>query len=226
LRTNSSTTCATSPLMAALPVNGIFRRPSHPAPLVVRPLFPSAIRSAVGNGGDERIRALPEQPQELIVADPDAFTKPLAPFPELSLGDQHRDKRPIGGNGSFPPKPDGFSDRYLHPTLAKSERDRLTMLWYYTRDIQNVRALSIISCFHLKLIHIYRTKYSSPIYKTLSTSCTNSWAWSVPSLALWTAITSGDLSPTVSHSPSSLGAKAHARTRLTSRQAASSPSPI
>jgi hypothetical protein len=133
--------------MAALPVNGIFRRPAHPAPSVVRPLFPSAIRRS-----DEKIRVLPEQPQELIVADPDATTKPLGPFRELSSGDQHRDKRPIGGNGSLPPKPNGFSDKYLHPTLAKSERDRLTMLWYYTRDIQNVSALKIISCFLPKLI--------------------------------------------------------------------------
>lgn len=34
-----------------------------------------------------------------------------------------------------PNKPKCFSDRYLRATLAKNERLRLSMLWYYTRDI-------------------------------------------------------------------------------------------
>jgi len=34
-----------------------------------------------------------------------------------------------------PGLPEAFSDKYLFPTLAKNERQRLTMLWYYTRDL-------------------------------------------------------------------------------------------
>jgi hypothetical protein len=34
-----------------------------------------------------------------------------------------------------PEQPQDFSEKYLFPTLAKNERQRLTMLWYYTRDL-------------------------------------------------------------------------------------------
>jgi hypothetical protein len=34
-----------------------------------------------------------------------------------------------------PPRPSGWSEKYLRPSLAKNERLRLSMLWYHTRDI-------------------------------------------------------------------------------------------
>lgn len=36
---------------------------------------------------------------------------------------------------SIPQEPVCLTDRYLHPRLTRNERLRLTMLWYYTRDI-------------------------------------------------------------------------------------------
>ena len=36
----------------------------------------------------------------------------------------------------MPARPADFSDRYLYPSLAQNERARLTMLWYYTRDLE------------------------------------------------------------------------------------------
>lgn len=36
---------------------------------------------------------------------------------------------------TIPDLPECLSDRYLHPLLTRNERLRLTMLWYYTRDI-------------------------------------------------------------------------------------------
>jgi hypothetical protein len=123
------------------PINGISHPTSHPGSSGVRPLFPSVIRSPQGN--EEKIRALAEQAQELTVDDPDAVSKPLGPFARPLSTAEHTD-----GDATIPPKPDGFSHKYLYPTLAKSERDRLTMVWYYTRDIQNVSTLrSTLSLF-------------------------------------------------------------------------------
>lgn len=44
--------------------------------------------------------------------------------------------RPHGVDADLPPpQPDGFRDAYLMPSLTRHERLRLTMFWYYTRDI-------------------------------------------------------------------------------------------
>jgi hypothetical protein len=136
LRTGPSTTRSTPPLMANPPANGIHHPTSRPEPSVVRSLFPSALRSPQGN--KEKIAALPEQAQELTVDDPEAVSHPLGPFARLSSNGEPGDDKHTGGGVAIPPRPDDFSHKYLYPTLAKSERDRLTMVWYYTRDIQNV----------------------------------------------------------------------------------------
>ncbi|KAH8880955.1 hypothetical protein GQ53DRAFT_703049 [Thozetella sp. PMI_491] len=76
-------------------------------------------------------------PMPTIVFDADNLDKPLAPWP----ADAHRSCYPIpadpyaaapvpGGPGC--PRP---SERYLRAYLHENERLRLSMLWYYTRDI-------------------------------------------------------------------------------------------
>lgn len=45
---------------------------------------------------------------------------------------------PLPGS-DLPQRPDGFSDPYLMPSLARNERLRLTMLWYYTRGLDTDR---------------------------------------------------------------------------------------
>ena len=35
----------------------------------------------------------------------------------------------------IPPRPENFTDAYLYPTLTRNERQRLTMLWYYTHQL-------------------------------------------------------------------------------------------
>ena len=47
----------------------------------------------------------------------------------------------LDGEASPPPRPNTFTDDYLYPTLAPNEYTRLTMFWYYTKDIEQDKEL-------------------------------------------------------------------------------------
>lgn len=51
-------------------------------------------------------------------------------FPEIAHG-----ALPPPNFHGVPPKPAAFSAAYLSPMLARNERERLTLLWYYTRTL-------------------------------------------------------------------------------------------
>ncbi|KAH7119624.1 histidine kinase HHK3 [Dendryphion nanum] len=83
--------------------------------------------------------SLDERPREVgPILDPDHSQEPITAYDEIIHETLYPPPDPSNDNTSsrpIPPKPDDFSDLYLFPVLSKNERLRLTMLWYYTRDI-------------------------------------------------------------------------------------------
>lgn len=73
--------------------------------------------------------SLPERP--LCILDEQLCREPLLPFDEQL----HESSFNPGPDGSLEDRPDGFCDPYLMPSLARNERLRLTMFWYYTRGL-------------------------------------------------------------------------------------------
>ncbi|KAH7376846.1 histidine kinase HHK3 [Plectosphaerella cucumerina] len=98
------------------------------------PFFPSA-DAAVLTSSHPLPRTRPQTPGPIF--DPDGFFKPVKPWCQ----DTHESNFPPNAEPfatvSIPAPPACGSDRYLRATLAKNERLRLSMLWYYTRDILN-----------------------------------------------------------------------------------------
>ncbi|ROV93569.1 hypothetical protein VMCG_08056 [Cytospora schulzeri] len=94
--------------------------------------FPQAEASAPWLGS----RLLPLRPCH---GDPN-FDIELPKEPILEFDEQKHDSnyvpRPEGIDADLPPpRPDGFADPYLMPSLTKNERLRLTMLWYHTDGV-------------------------------------------------------------------------------------------
>lgn len=79
---------------------------------------------------------LPARPTEVApILDPENADRPLLEFDDtvrqLCFGEN-----PTATPEAFaPPQPETFNDLYLYPFLARNERLRLTLLWYYTRLI-------------------------------------------------------------------------------------------
>lgn len=74
---------------------------------------------------------MPERP--LCILDEELCGKPLLAFDE-HLHEANYNPPP-DRIGSPADQPDGFRDPYLMPSLARNERLRLTMFWYYTRGL-------------------------------------------------------------------------------------------
>lgn len=83
-----------------------------------------------------KTRLLPIRPQRVEpVLDPGRSCKPIVEFDEQSHS-RNYPSRPHGVDADLPPQqPDDFADPYLMPSLTRNERLRLTMLWYYSRDV-------------------------------------------------------------------------------------------
>jgi len=61
--------------------------------------------------------------------------QPIGAWDDSTMNASYTGKLSANLSAEAPWQPKDFSDKYLFPTLAKNERQRLTMLWYYTRDI-------------------------------------------------------------------------------------------
>lgn len=73
------------------------------------------------------------------VWDPDNVDKPIGPWPSDTEASFYPAKAGPYAPAPVPDAPVCLSDRYLRAFLAKNERLRLSMLWYYTRDILKER---------------------------------------------------------------------------------------
>ena len=69
------------------------------------------------------------------VYDVDNVDKPIAPWSQEKERTFYPPKTKAYTPASIPDRPTCPSDRYLRASLANNERLRLSMLWYYTRDI-------------------------------------------------------------------------------------------
>jgi hypothetical protein len=80
----------------------------------------------------------PSLPRPQIVGpifDPAKFDEPIRPASSELETCLYPPKAELYAPSKIPQRPSCFSDRYPRPFLAKNERLRLSMLWYYTRDI-------------------------------------------------------------------------------------------
>ncbi|GME29141.1 hypothetical protein GTA08_BOTSDO07707 [Neofusicoccum parvum] len=78
----------------------------------------------------------PRRPYKLApVFDPDHADQPLARYDETQHILSYAEGTTAPLQTPLPPRPADFSSVYLFPSLARNERLRLTMMWYYTRGI-------------------------------------------------------------------------------------------
>lgn len=68
------------------------------------------------------------------ILDPQNASKPVIPWSSAFQDTNYPARQDDFAAAPIPPEPESLSDAYLHPVLARNERLRLTMLWYYTRD--------------------------------------------------------------------------------------------
>lgn len=96
------------------------------------PCFPQVEASAAWSGSlPDPARLFPED----LGPDREYYEQPVGKFDEQDH-DSHYAQRQNGCIADLPPpRPEGFSDPYLMPSLTRNERLRLTMLWYHTRDV-------------------------------------------------------------------------------------------
>lgn len=96
------------------------------------PYFPRATapQSVLGS------TTLPLRPQSVgPVFDKSLARTPISGFNDVVHSTSYS-PRPDGVEADLPPsQPNDFVDEYLMPSLTRNERLRLTMFWYYTRDI-------------------------------------------------------------------------------------------
>lgn len=97
------------------------------------PYFPKAAGPDSLQG---RTMTLPLRPHSVgPVIDCANACKPISEFND-AVHAANFAPRPEGVEADLPPQqPEGFGDAYLMPSLTRHERLRLTMFWYYTRDI-------------------------------------------------------------------------------------------
>lgn len=93
-------------------------------------------RADTAFGYGKRDASLPPRPQAVEpILDAVSLLEPLNSFSEVIHKQSYAPETSDDGTSRTPPKPNGFKDPYLYPMLARNERLRLTMLWYYTRDL-------------------------------------------------------------------------------------------
>jgi hypothetical protein len=98
------------------------------------PFFPKADAAVLSS----KHRPPPTYPKTVgPIFDPDNLNKPIEQWPPDVENSFYPPKTADYAPASIPDKPMCGSDKYLRAFLAKDERFRLSMLWYYTRDIFN-----------------------------------------------------------------------------------------
>ncbi|KAF5005582.1 hypothetical protein FDECE_7989 [Fusarium decemcellulare] len=81
-------------------------------------------------------KPLPPRPKTVgPIYDPSNFDSPIVAWTCDGEACFYPVKTDPHAASSIPARPASASDRYLRPHLARNERLRLSMLWYYTRDI-------------------------------------------------------------------------------------------
>lgn len=96
------------------------------------PFFPKADAAVLSSKHEPP----PTRPQTVgPIFDPDNADRPIRPWPHDAEHAFYPRKTEAYGLEPIPDRPMCASDRYLRAFLAKDERLRLSMLWYYTRDI-------------------------------------------------------------------------------------------
>ncbi|KAG5928331.1 hypothetical protein E4U42_000828 [Claviceps africana] len=96
--------------------------------------FPKADATVLSS----RCEAAPARPQTVWpVFDEKNLDKPLGPWPSDMENFFYPPKPEPFAAASIPEPPSCPSDRYMRAFLAKNERLRSSMLWYYTRNILN-----------------------------------------------------------------------------------------
>lgn len=96
------------------------------------PFFPKADAAVLSSKHEPP----PTRPQTVgPIFDPDNADRPIGPWPHDAENAFYPLKTEVYGPEQIPDRPMCLSDRYLRAFLAKDERLRLSMLWYYTRDI-------------------------------------------------------------------------------------------
>ncbi|KAL0260526.1 hypothetical protein SLS55_004215 [Diplodia seriata] len=96
--------------------------------------FPKAGRLFKRSESDHQ--ALPRRPSRIApIFDQDHADEPLRPFDKEQHAINYAEDPADPYTTPLPPEPAGLCDPYLYPTLSRNERLRLTMMWYYTKDI-------------------------------------------------------------------------------------------
>jgi len=76
-----------------------------------------------------------------IILDEAHASQPIAAWDHGHHQENYTETLKENSSTEEPAQPTDFNDKYLFPTLAKNERQRLTLLWYYTRSIQQDQKL-------------------------------------------------------------------------------------
>jgi len=98
------------------------------------PFFPTLDVAAVS--GQTFLSELAARPHQVgPVFDP-LSANAIGAFDNASFETNYTPRGPDDNKSPLPERPADFGDRYLYPTLTQNERMRLTMLWYYTRDLE------------------------------------------------------------------------------------------
>lgn len=79
---------------------------------------------------------LPPRPEEIGPIFDDRSATAMAAWSLENFQANYPPIQPNSMRASVPERPIDFEDSYLYPTLARNERARLNMLWYYTRDLE------------------------------------------------------------------------------------------
>lgn len=106
-----------------------------PSPSAAVAYFPKIDNAWDSDGLEVDDQALLRPDAISTVLDPDNAHLPIHAFDDAWHNQHYTRPRSPSQLAPIPPKPVTFSDRYLHPSLTRHERLRLTMLWYYTRDM-------------------------------------------------------------------------------------------
>jgi hypothetical protein len=82
------------------------------------------------------VKPPPEYPQTVgPIYDPDNVNTPILPWSSEVANANYPPQEVAFGPAVIPDQHYCLSDRYLRASLTKNERFRLSMVWYYTREI-------------------------------------------------------------------------------------------
>ena len=97
------------------------------------PFFPTSIDDTHSTSDETTL----ERPQLVgPVYDEAHTTQPIPAWNDDYHGENYTEALKENASAQAPAQPADFNDSYLFPMLAKNERQRLTMLWYYTKNIE------------------------------------------------------------------------------------------